>query len=852
MKSSLPINNFIVDREGRAETSSGSIGDDTGHPDLHCPPKTIHRRIDGRYRQTIANAVRNVTFCGASNIFFYQVSLMVQKQELEIIEDSTPTSSEHLRMGGSNPQGRSFEVNNYYLLRDGKACIPVMGEFHFSRYQSQNWEDELLKMKAGGIDIVATYVFWIHVEEEEGIFDWSGNKSLRQFISLCARHDLLVLVRVGPFAHGECRNGGLPDWIYGRPFTVRSNDPVYLGYVKRWYREIAKQLDGFLFKENGPVIGIQLDNEYMHCGAPWEVTLRPGMEWVPSGSDGVEHIVRLKQLAIEAGLDVPIYTCTGWLNSPIIDGDILPMQGGYAFTPWSPDPNYRQGPTREFIFRNRHLHPIGNGEPTYDSSKYPYACCEIGSGIQITYYHRPVVPAEAVEALALVNLADGANILGYYVYHGGSNPIGKHSFMNEYTVPRISYDFQAPLREFGQVADSYRSLRLLHLFLKDFGESLAPMSVSLPSDASLINPEDNSRLRYAVRSKNSAGFLFLNNYQDHVEMQDLEVQVQLKMPNATISIPNSHCLTLKKDVCAILPFGMSFDGVYLEYATAQPFARIDEDDTTSYFFFGPRGISSEFVFDPRTYVSITVTSGEVVTAGDRSIVTVAPGLDCVISLTISAGKTIRIFTLTREQAERCSKQELWEKERILISAQTLVTTNEHCRLYSTGGEEIEILVYPPIAQGDLKSSFGPLSRTTKGSFTAFTGIIPQKKADFQFRQVGTDKAILSFPRDILDDVDDILLRIEYVGDMGNAFVGGKLVHDNFYNGTTWEIGLRHLGSDIPEKEILIKIDPLRAHNREMKFVPTGVAFRPESSGDALGMIRSVTAVPQYKIVLTAS
>src|SRR5688572_9273785 len=105
MKYSLPINNFIVDREGRAETSSGSIVDDTGHPDLHCPPKTIHCRIDGRYRQTIANAVRNVTFCGASNIFFYQVSLMVQKQELEIIEDSTPTSSEHLRIGGSNPQG---------------------------------------------------------------------------------------------------------------------------------------------------------------------------------------------------------------------------------------------------------------------------------------------------------------------------------------------------------------------------------------------------------------------------------------------------------------------------------------------------------------------------------------------------------------------------------------------------------------------------------------------------------------------------------------------------------------------------------------------------------------------------
>jgi hypothetical protein len=777
---------------------------------------------------------------------------MVQKEELDIIEDSTSISSGHLRIGGSNPQSRSFEFNNYYVLRDGKACIPVMGEFHFSRYQSQNWEDELLKMKAGGIDIVATYVFWIHIEEEEGIFDWSGNKNLRQFVSLCARHELPVLVRVGPFDHGECRNGGLPDWIYGRPFTVRSNDPAYLGYVRRLYGEIAKQLDSFLFKNNGPVIGIQLDNEYMHCGAPWEVTLRPSMEWVPSGSDGVEHIVRLKQLAIEAGLDVPIYTCTGWLNSPIIEGEILPMQSGYAFTPWSPDPNYKQGPTREFIFRNRHLHPVINGEPTYDASKYPYACCEIGSGIQITYYHRPVVPAEAVEALALVNLADGANILGYYMYHGGSNPIGKHSFMNEYTVPRISYDFQAPLREFGQAADSYRSLRLLHLFLKDFGELLAPMRVSLPSDASLITPEDNSRLRYAVRSKNRAGFLFLNNYQDHVEMQDLEVQVQLKMSNGTISIPNAHSLTLKKDASAILPFGMSFDGVYLEYATAQLFARIDEDDTTSYFFFVPRGMSSEFVFDPKTYENITVTRGNVTKSGDRSIVPVTPGLDCAISLSTLNHKTVRIFVLTRDQAEHCSKQELWKKERILISSATLATTNEHCCLYSSEKEEIEILVYPPVANGDLASSFGGLTRTTEGSFTTFTGTIPHKEVNFQCRRLGSDKAVLSFSSDIFAGVDDILLCIDYVGDMGNAFIDGKLVHDNFYNGTTWEIGLRHLGNDICQKELLIKIDPLREHNKELKFVPTGVAFRPESIEDERAMIHSITAIPQYKIVLTAS
>lgn len=92
------------------------------------------------------------------------------------------------------------------------------------------------------------------------------------------------------------------------------------------------QLTGLLYKEGGPVVGIQLDNEYMHCGAPWEVTFKPGTEWVPAGSEGASHILKLKQIAVDAGLDVPFYTCTGWLRSPVPEGEVLPMQGGYAFT----------------------------------------------------------------------------------------------------------------------------------------------------------------------------------------------------------------------------------------------------------------------------------------------------------------------------------------------------------------------------------------------------------------------------------------------------------------------------------------------------------------------------------------
>ena len=118
--------------------------------------------------------------------------------------------SGQLHLGGRNPQGRTIEFTNYYPLFNGKPCIPVMGEFHFSRFASRYWEEELLKMKAGGITIVATYVFWNHIEEDEGQFDWSGNNNLRQFIQLCGKHQLGALVRIGPFA--QWRSAGLAVW----------------------------------------------------------------------------------------------------------------------------------------------------------------------------------------------------------------------------------------------------------------------------------------------------------------------------------------------------------------------------------------------------------------------------------------------------------------------------------------------------------------------------------------------------------------------------------------------------------------------------------------------------------------
>ena len=146
---------------------------------------------------------------------------------------------------GTNPAGHTLAANGRYLTYDGKPFFPVSGEFHFARYRREDWERELRKMKAGGVNIVATYIFWIHHEEEKGVFDFSGRRDLRAFTELCGKVGLGVILRIGPWCHGECRNGGFPDWIqFQTDFARRTDDPTYLFYVRRWFCEMEKQVHG--------------------------------------------------------------------------------------------------------------------------------------------------------------------------------------------------------------------------------------------------------------------------------------------------------------------------------------------------------------------------------------------------------------------------------------------------------------------------------------------------------------------------------------------------------------------------------------------------------------------------------
>lgn len=460
----------------------------------------------------------------------------------------------------SGAQIRDVSWDAYSLMADGQRVVPAMGEVHYSRIPTDEWEAEIRKMKAGGITIIATYVFWNHIEEQEGVFRWDGQRNLRHFIEICQKEGLPVVLRLGPFCHGEVRNGGIPDWMFSKNCKMRDENPVFLGYVERLYRQIFTQVQGLQWKDGGPVVAAQFDNEYRGRG---------------------EYLMALKQMATKIGFNLPFYTRTGWpeLATPVPFGEMLPLYGDYADGFWERSieetaGNYYKAFNFKAFRSSTAIATEQLGEQKERLNKgdeqYPYFTCELGGGMMTAYHRRPYLYPEDAYSMAVVKLGSGSNLLGYYMYHGGTNPEG-NTYLNETQrtmatnyndLPVKTYDFQAPLNEFGQKNPQYYLLRKLHLFMQDWGSILATMEAGFPCKQD-ISKGDDSFLRWSYRSRNGSGFIFVNNYE---RLQNLSTKRNVKLEACGVRLP---LLNIPAGCICIFP--VNIDGI--KYATAQLVAK---------------------------------------------------------------------------------------------------------------------------------------------------------------------------------------------------------------------------------------------------------------------------------------
>jgi beta-galactosidase len=766
--------------------------------------------------------------------------------------------------GGNSPNGETLAVNSRYLLRDGKPWFPTMGEFQYSRYPESEWEEEILKMKSGGIQIISTYVFWIHHEEIEGQFDWTGRRDLRRFIELCAKHGMYVWVRIGPWDHGECRNGGFPDWLLQQCPTREIND-VYLGFVKRLYEQIGVQLRGLLWKDGGPVIGIQLENEYSARGP----------------RKGAAYILALRKLALESGLAAPFYTVTGWDDAVIPSRDILPVFGGYEDAFWSrslqalpPNANYFFTPLRcdENVEND-----LQSKRPDIDQldSAYPYLTAEMGGGMELSYHRRPLIAADDIAAMDVTKLGSGVSLYGYYMFQGGTQPDGKLTTLEESQdtgypndVPVKSYDFQAPLGEFGQMRASFRATKIFHLFLGDFGSNLAPMTAYFPDEVP-SSKDDTATPRVAARLKDGKGFLFINNYQRlHPLPERKQFQVKLETASQTIEIPRRP-VDIPGGVYTIWPVNLSLSSAVLRYATAQLLCRLQDENT--FVFFAWPGISPEFALVEKAGTSVEAPGARV--SHDRDVTYVSgitPGPGSVIQIHASNGLSTWLLVLTREEALNAWTAKLGGKHRLVLSSADVYFDGDTLHMSADDPSLLRASFYP--AWDGTPAGFEDLGR--EGVFEKYAASPEPLPVDIQPKveelSSGGDPAALRFCRGVPEVPDDsafegaakwrvripmsgssvkLLLDIRYQGDIARIYAGGKLFDDNFYNGSDWQIGLWRISREDLAQGLELKILPLRQDSPI--YLPKGA--RPNFSSEAqIATLAGIRAIPEYEVERTLS
>ncbi|WP_433293078.1 galactose-1-phosphate uridylyltransferase [Actinoplanes sp. CA-030573] len=709
------------------------------------------------------------------------------------------------RMSNAEDVRPGVALTSRHLIRDGVPVIPVSGEIHYSRLPRARWRRRLRQMRAGGVTVAASYVFWLHHVEHRGAPRFDGNLDVAAFVDLAVAEGLDVILRIGPWCHGESRNGGFPDWVQEAPVRHRTDDPGYLSLVREWFGQLAGALGGRCGPA-GPVLGIQLENELYD---------QPG------------HLVTLKRLAREAGMSAPLWTATAWGGADLPGEEVLPLYGGYgdgfwvdADAPW--DPTFRDHYFFSHVWDDpgigadvRRMQPRGmRPSARTPSDLFPPATCELGGGMATAYHRRPRPAPRDVAAIAHCKIGNGSAWQGYYMYAGGTNPAGDHGMQESHAtgypndMPRLGYDFHAPVGEAGLLAGSHAELRRQHAFLAAFGARLAEMPSSLPP----VRPagvDDAETLRYALRSDGSSGFLFIAWHQPHVPLatyRGAQFRVEL---GATVQTLPASPVDIPPGTLARWPLGLTLGGVRLDWATASALTVL------------PGGGGSSSAAAVPTLVLVAEDGIGVSYAVGGATATVEPGLSPV---RVRHGEgALDLLVLPAARAADVWVCEDGPARRVLLSSAEL-TWGPEGRIESSGPD---VLVYDGAAQGFVAlpleggdaggtrphpvwvgateapgSDISPPSSTgepIRAELVRPAGAaVPVAYGKFDGRQSApadeTFDELAAVYRLVLPapGADD-LLRIRWAGDIGRLRVDGRTVTDRFWDGSDWVVSLRDAG-----------------------------------------------------------
>lgn len=354
-------------------------------------------------------------------------------------------------------------IENGKIIINGKAEQIISGAIHYFRVLPELWEDRLLKAKQCGLNTIETYMCWNLHEPQEGKFNFDGLLNFEKFIKIAKKLNLWVIVRPGPYICAEWENGGLPSWLMTKEgLRLRCMNKPYLATLEPFLNEILPRLKKLQYTENGPIIALQVENEY--------------------GSFGEDHeyIRHVRQIFLDNGINVPLFTSDG-PDDHFIQGGTIPELTMTL--------NFGSNPAEAFA-NGRKYRPEG-----------PDFCMEFWNGWFDHWgeEHHERSFDDAADTLEQM-LKMGANV-NFYMFHGGTNFNfwnGANYIENKLAPTVTSYDYDAALSECGDPTEKYFAYqKIIKKYNKsaDYGtpkpsRKIAYDNVSLTESTSLLNNLD--------------------------------------------------------------------------------------------------------------------------------------------------------------------------------------------------------------------------------------------------------------------------------------------------------------------------------------------------------------------------
>ncbi len=341
------------------------------------------------------------------------------------------------------PHVHSIRVEKGQFILDGKPFQIISGEMHYARIPRAYWRDRLQKARAMGLNTISTYVFWNLHQPKLGIYDFTGQLDVAEFVREAQQEGLYVILRPGPYICSEWDLGGLPSWLLTDPtIRLRSNQEDFLGPAEKWLKRLGRELAPLQVARGGPIIAVQVENEYSSFG------------------DDRAYMSHIRDMIVEAGFDGAIlYTADG--PSELPRGALPGLPAAVNFGPGDAEPAFEA---------LRKFRPSG-----------PLMAGEYWDGWFDHWGETHNVTDAKQQARELDWMLSSGYSVNLYMFEGGTSFgfMAGANYEKAYQPDTTSYDYDAPLDEAGQPTPKYFLFRDV-IARRLRGASLPPIPRAIP------------------------------------------------------------------------------------------------------------------------------------------------------------------------------------------------------------------------------------------------------------------------------------------------------------------------------------------------------------------------------------